>query len=372
MKAKYPAIAAEIESRIHRGCYDSALPSVRELAREFRVSGQTITNALRPLREREILHSRRRVKVGINREHRSSGLIGLVSQMSAPASPFLSQICKAIEQDGFEPLLLAGGKPHSPYLRSLLGNHFAGLIFYASSLSVEAAEHLNQTGVPFVSCNLLPVLGRSLNYVEHDTTGLIRNYVRMLMAAGYREIGLFFSSMLESYNTAFTKSWRAIKTEFDLPPVPCDDYVSDWRDPDPCDCFFRYLEEKRCWPEALICYNGYTAGVSVALRKNHIEIPPQCLLVGVDGARINADRSIPVRDNIPIFQVPDCESLIPRAYEALRELIFGNRAQLIQRKYPVPVLFHPASPLSAIPRKYRWVAPNPDLSRATTPQPTQP
>ena len=76
--SRYPTLAATLEKRIAQGIYRDRLPTVRELAAEFKVSKQTVTLALRPLIVKGILKAegnpcRRSGQVSGHHRHRGDG-----------------------------------------------------------------------------------------------------------------------------------------------------------------------------------------------------------------------------------------------------------------------------------------------------------
>ena len=75
--SRYPTLAATLEKRIAQGIYRDRLPTVRELAAEFKVSKQTVTLALRPLIVKGILKAEGRrgihVAAPVKSPHRGNG-----------------------------------------------------------------------------------------------------------------------------------------------------------------------------------------------------------------------------------------------------------------------------------------------------------
>ena len=77
--SRYPTLAATLEKRIAQGIYRDRLPTVRELAAEFKVSKQTVTLALRPLIVKGILKAEGRRGIHVAAPVKSPGIIGIVA-----------------------------------------------------------------------------------------------------------------------------------------------------------------------------------------------------------------------------------------------------------------------------------------------------
>lgn len=193
--SRYPTLAATLEKRIAQGIYRDRLPTVRELAAEFKVSKQTVTLALRPLIVKGILKAEGRRGIHVAAPVKSPGIIGIVAtgDMSILENDKkLKELQEQINRDGFESVLIGiTNWISSRSVCKLLSDHFSGIIFTNSTLSFEIAEHLDRLLIPFVSCNRLPVYPH-INYVETNWRGAIRQLAEDLADMGYRKLGLFF------------------------------------------------------------------------------------------------------------------------------------------------------------------------------------
>ena len=330
--SKYPALTVTIEERITQGVYRDKLPTTRQLAEEFAVSRQTVTNALRPLIDDGILVSDRRRGVSIRKPKLERGLIGIVATGDLNrliGDPPLSRFQQRIKSDGFEPILLTiYPDTNHKNICKLLGSNFTGLIFTNSSLTLEIAESLERQEIPFISCNRLPVYSR-LNFVEHDWNSAIRQLAAEYAVLGYKRQNLFFQGRLEGYDRLIRKSWSAIKKELKLPRLAADEIELDYRKPS-LDAFAEYLKklkESGEYPDILIIWTGFSEKMAKLTGSGPLKLPDNCRIISLSSAHL------PPSPQITLFNENNNQyDLLLEAYEGLRELLAAPSGKLIHRK----------------------------------------
>ena len=338
--SRYPSLAAVLEKRIANGIYREKLPTVRNLAAEFQVSKQTVTLALRPLIQSGLLKPDGRRGIRIASRETSSGIIAIVGKgdMSILETDCrLKELQAQINRDGFESILIGVTDwISSRNLCKLLGDHFSGIIFTNSTLSYEIAEYLDGAGIPFVSCNRLPVYPR-INSVETTWGGTIRQIVRDFTARGYRKMALFFHGRLEGYNVIVSKEWKCIKEELGLPLIPADRIRLDYS-ASTLDNLRRYLEILRGqkeYPELLIFWPGLDEEKLELLTQGPFRVPPATRILAC------ARTGVRYPEQVMTFSEGDCyHEILSAAYEALREVMIAPTTRKIHRSVEYPVIYN--------------------------------
>lgn len=329
--ARYPALASVLEKRIAQGDYLDKIPTVRELAAEFRVSRQTVTLALRPLVKSGLLKPEGRRGIRIVKAAAASGVIGLVASgdMSIMESDSkLMELQQQINHDGYESVLIGVTSWISPRsVCSLIGDHFAGMIFTNSTLSFEVAEHLDKHAVPFVSCNRLPVYPH-INTVETDWAGSLRKLTGRLVREGYRSFGLFFPGRLEDYGLIIRREWLKIKEDFGIPAEKYDNLRLDSSTSinETLIRYLRLMHDDRNYPECLLVWNGMDDSMVRLLTKGLLALPEDTCIIGMSKKDVvYPDRIITVSDGEGYHRT------LFAAYEALREIMIAPTARKIHR-----------------------------------------
>lgn len=338
--SRYPSLAAVLEKRIANGIYREKLPTVRNLAAEFQVSKQTVTLALRPLIQSGLLKPDGRRGIRIASRETSSGIIAIVGKgdMSILETDCrLKELQAQINRDGFESILIGVTDwISSRNLCKLLGDHFSGIIFTNSTLSYEIAEYLDGAGIPFVSCNRLPVYPR-INYVETNWGGTIRQIVRDFTARGYRKMALFFHGRLEGYNVIVRKEWKCIKEELGLPLIPADRIRLDYSAStlDNLRGYLEILRGQKEYPELLIFWPGLDEEKLGLLTEGPLRVPASTRILAC--ARIG----VHYPEQVMTFSEGDCyHEILSAAYEALREVMIAPTTRKIHRSVEYPVIYN--------------------------------
>lgn len=336
---KYSAITADLELKIRQGAYRGKLPTTREMAVQFGVSRQTVTNALRPLIEKGLLIADRRngVKVNIKHLDRDHGMIGITARADIDilnTSPTFKPLRKRINTDGFESSMLdvSDGITH---LDSNSLEKFAGLIFTNSSLTLELANYLEQKHIPFVSCNFLPVYSR-LNYVEYDWVGAVRKIASLFARKGYRKQGLFFPGQLRGYNKSVKKQWKSVKLELGLPLLEADEFEASRLAGNLASLeeYLKKLYATKQYPQLLILWMGVDKDCVDLLRGGKYKLPDSCLIAGPSYSPNIGGK------NIITLKANEGTDVMLAAYEALREMMLAPSKKLIHRLVDYPITWH--------------------------------
>lgn len=222
---KFSIITAELERRIRQGIYAKKLPTTLQLASEFGVARQTMTNAIRPLVQQGLLisHGKGGLQLQALREN-TRCLVAIVTTSVSEGinlSQSLQPLVEILSQEGYEAVLL--GLPPQNRLKNpsqFFQGTLSGVLFTASSLSLEIALFLERNRIPFLSCNRLPAFPR-LNFVESNAFRGIDHLLTKVTACGYRRIAFFFLSPLDGYDRLIQKEWNRLVKHFGLEDLPC-------------------------------------------------------------------------------------------------------------------------------------------------------
>jgi DNA-binding transcriptional ArsR family regulator len=344
-KAKYPNIAVDLETKINDGTYEKKIPGTRELATEYMVSKQTITNALRPLIQKGLLKSEGRRGVMIYRKQQKHGLLCIVAtgdMAGLNADPELYRLQEYIREDGFDVILISTTSKDISCrsICKLLSNNFIGVIFTNSSLTLEIAEFLEAKEIPFVSCNRLPIYSH-LNWVEYDWSGTLKYICSSFADSNHSRQALYFQGRLESYNILVRKEWQKLKYELNLPKLAIDRIELDYR-AKPLDCFKNYLKTLReidDYPQLLILWMDITPEVSNMICNSKNSLPSDCTVVGVAKSNQNFPEQIKTYTLEGGYY-----DLMLQTYKALKEKIIAPSDKFIHRFISNPVKWNQPMP----------------------------
>ncbi len=257
-QAKYIAVSAQLEKSIVRGQYHDRLPSVPELARQYRVAVQTMSNALKPLVRRGLIVTNNQGSWVNRRPPRRPrthvvGVFGTTCFETPELDPLFHELSEVIAADGDDAVFMHTVRENlmsnADFWR---GNYVDGYIFLYSSFSREFARMLQNNGLPFVAANRLPESFRA-DSVDWNHRQWFDDAIGALVAEGCRRIGVFLS---RSFNEA--DNWplemsdvAAIKRDYQLPVTTLDDYRPE-RPETQLECAFELLMKQPVFPDALI------------------------------------------------------------------------------------------------------------------------
>ena len=328
---RFSAIAADLERKIRNGVFGEKMPTTLELAALYHCGKCTITNALRPLTQSGLLHlESRRGGLAIDRSRLRSGAIGVVGPWTeksdfGPDSKF-GKTLEQMRRDGFEPVLVRY-RSNQDDARSIqvFRRNFAGLIFTNSSLNEEVILTLENEHVPFISCNRLP-LHRRLNFIGFDMFTLLPELLEKLIARNYRTIAFMIPGRVEGFNQSARRKWMRLKRSFQLPLLPCDRLLLNWREEaeEQLRIFLDCCRQHAIVPDAMI-FSGYVTLEMRRMLSDTFPIPERTLLI--TGAQNPAAGEVGI-------DAADTGTLFAHAYEALRELIYAPSQKVIKRFVP--------------------------------------
>lgn len=338
--SRYPMLSATLQKRILSGVYRDKLPTVRELVKEFNLSSQTVSMALRPLIAKGILKADRRRGTQIMTMPKEQSMIAIVStgDMSiVEGDRKLKELQRHISEDGYESILFGiTNKIGSRNVCKLLEEHFRGIIFTNSTLSYEVAEHLDQRKIPFVSCNRLPVYPH-INYIEAGWALNIAQIAKDFAERGYRKQGLFFHGRLEGYNRIIMKEWRKIKEGLNLPRLNCDAINLDYRQ-SAMDMFRFYLEklhEKKEPLDLLIIWGKLDEATMEMITEGPLRLPEDCMVLGYPKPGLRYPKQV-----IPFNGEDRYSELLFAAYDILREIMLAPTARKIHRSIELSLTYN--------------------------------
>ena len=323
--SKAPSITAEIERRIRRGYYTGHLPDNARLQREFKVARQTMTEALRPLVARGILHCRTpRNGLEIHPENVLRGNILIISP-----SNNIEQLDREMLQDGFTPKLC---RPCTlAQFREHLKKPLSGVLFFASTMNVDMAHLLIERGIPFVSCNKLPIISSEVNTIDYDLDADLNWFLSCLMQNGYRRVGIFPYGRMEGYNEYLLKAFRRIKRNLGLPLEAYDRITFPWDMPlrERLKRLLDSMHKGNCFPQAI--FSLYDLRQDMVALAQSLGYPlPKNMLVACLVSRNNQSISTP--SNFLIANsIYSQWRLWTDGYSLLRELMLGLHARPQQR-----------------------------------------
>lgn len=179
--------------------------TLRDVAARVGVSSATVSNAynrpdqLSPELRTRVLRAAQELGYGgpdpLARSLRRgrSGVIGVVYDSplhfafaDPAASLFLGGVARALQRDGLNLLLLAGG--HGPKGDPVAGASVDGLLFYASPLAQEMLAALRARQLPAVLVDQAPLPGVPFVGIEDEAGALAA--ARHLRELGHRELGV--------------------------------------------------------------------------------------------------------------------------------------------------------------------------------------
>ena len=344
-KAKTPSITAEIEQRIRMGIYDRKLPSTKKLQETFAIARQSVTKALRPLMDMKLISVKsRRGGVIVHRDKILHGNILIVSRSIAGIEE--KTLMTFIKENGFKPYHYLF-EDLTDFKKMVLSDHnLNGVIFVNSSLTFETAAFLDQTKIPFVSCNQLPSYSR-LNFVELSQIDLPEQVVKMLVERGYQRIGRFYSGRLEAYNEMTRSFFLRLKRRYSLPHEPYDDIFCEWSA-----CHYemllktiQFMQRTRCFPQAIFSLVECGDLLEEIRRKTSLSFPPHVLFVSL---RNYSRRNQPRAANEITFYRSDPQfisNLWIQGFKLLRERIFSPNATPVKIIIPNDITFEAEIPL---------------------------
>lgn len=336
-KAEFRRIAAELELSIRRGEYPERLDNIRQLMKRFGVAKQTMTNALRLLRQHEFITSHGRSGLRINYDKLNSGVVAIIGRWDDAHyhenCAVMQPLIEDMEKSGFNFVLLRLFSGSMDFLSKLELSNFVGLIFTGYALTENLAAQLTARGIPFVSTTRMP-LYPEMDYVNFDTESALNQLAGDLARAGYRRIGLLFPACgSEGYNQVIMKMWKKIKRRLNLDFLSCDRFRhrDDLSWEQNAVNYVKHLAAMPEKPEVLIHYGDYSVHRQQLYKQAAGDYPFGMRLVYVE----YEDNSTGVYDpNDIIFANAPSQQLLLPAFTLLVERMRSPEAAFVHRLIP--------------------------------------
>ncbi len=212
IETKHTWITAELERQIAAGHYHKRLPPLRSLMKEYNVSLQTISKAIRPLTMSGMISPGPRGSIinytGTVRErHYAWGILCSGStEITEVSYEFFQMVRQALARDNHNITFLDGSNKRLQQDTEFWEKQpIDGLVFGYGTLTSELAWAVRRAGIVGVArhhAGNLPV-----HVVEYDTFGAIDFVLGQIIEKGYRRIALQFAAPLEGYQDYANGNW---------------------------------------------------------------------------------------------------------------------------------------------------------------------
>ena len=193
---KHASISADLEKAIRSGKYFERLPPVRILARDYGVSLQTMSKALKPLQNSGLICSAPGgTCIMENIPHtRNTGVVTVfmlndsTPRLDLSRDPLLQTLREEAAKDDIS-LVVMLVNSQEIYRKTAFweSRHSDGYLFLYSSFYPMISRYLNVVGVPYVVGNWLPG-NIHAHWVDFDGKKRLFDLVKLLLDRGYRKI----------------------------------------------------------------------------------------------------------------------------------------------------------------------------------------
>ena len=222
LETKHTYITEDLRKGILNGRFGRKLPPLRTLMKDYNVSMQTITKAVRPLADNGLISPGPRgsaIRVFEGRRPKYWAW-GILNRRALERGDVIG-----LQSHGLINSVLGHGGYNVTYLdarneRMRTDPDFwktlpvDGLVFQYGTLTTELALTVRRHGIAAVSLHQADDL--PVNVVEWDTFGAISETVEQLLNHGYRRIALQFAYPLEGYQNYANRNWDAIRERFGI------------------------------------------------------------------------------------------------------------------------------------------------------------
>ena len=329
IETKHTKITAELEQRITGGYYREKLPPLRALMKEYQVSLQTISKAVKPLilsglispgpRGSAINHAS-----AVRERYDAWGFLCSGSaEMTDVTHDFFQLIHRCLARDSYNMLFLDG---RNKRLRQDMDfwekQPIDGLVFGYGTLTAELARTVHRAGIAGVArhhAGNLPV-----HVVEYDTFSSIDFVIGKIVEKGYRRIALQFKASLEGYQEYADKNWEQIRRKYDIAFPEYRENVMPGHSLNAWEQHTRYLCADTP-PEILLCWHAEAEGTYQELKK--MGLHRKVKLVSYLSHWQQEGHFIPLE------KIRE-EEYWQTVYEVLREVMKTKPAEMIHRKVP--------------------------------------
>lgn len=313
----YEKVAEKLRNRILSGQYpiNSRIPSEETLSQELDVSRPTIKKAVSILEEEKLIQCRAAVGSFVILRPSAVKLVGYIAP--SLTDPFHNEVIRELEQvlreSGGNLLVAEGGLATDTYraaVESLLRASARGLIVS----TMPGVELPHTDNVPVVFCGGTPPTTDADKITVDNTAGMnaLMDHVTSL---GVKRVGFACCeiSPLES-NIRYKVFMEYVRVKGMESPVAWHRNTETLGE-EGGRFLFREFQKSGPLPEAIICYNDWTAfGIIRAALEAGIRIPQDLKVTGFDNLSLNRFFQIPV--TTLDYRIPD---LVRGAMELLEK-----------------------------------------------------
>ncbi len=219
IETKHTQITEELHRDIIRGRYQKKLPPLRSLMKEYNVSLQTISKAIRPLTRDGVISPGPRgsvINVSSGRRPRYYSWAILARNSGFNQEEFAQSLTyRILSRNNYNITLLSTENERLVSDPDFWDNlPVDGLIFNYGALTAELAWRVRRAGIPAIARHYagdLPV-----HVVDFDSYSMIDRVVGQLINKGYRRIALQFMDPREGYQDFSNKHWDEIRRKHDI------------------------------------------------------------------------------------------------------------------------------------------------------------
>lgn len=331
IETKHTLITEELHRRILSGYYQKKLPPLRSLMKEYKVSLQTISKAVKPLSRNGMISPGPRGSV-----------INVASNMRPRYYSYGYLIGSNITYDDFSRLPIYKTLCRNNYNIVLLNTEnenlinkpdfwdnlpIDGLVFGYGSLTTEIAWRVAQAGIPAISRHFagdLPV-----HVVDFATYPAVDQVVGELTAKGYQRIALQFMDYREGYQDYANKHWDEIRHKHNIEYPEYREVVMAGRI-DGRERHTQYLCLKTP-PEVILCWHSCVKETYQAL--TNLGLHKQVKLISI------ASKWQPEEDYFYALSSQNEESYWEEVLKVLEEIVEQKKQEKIFRLVPLDIKF---------------------------------
>jgi len=264
-----------------------------DVARLAGVSQPTVSRALRG-DPRVTVETRRRIseaaralnyvpsQMGRSLSTQATHRVAMVADLTNPLYPLiLPPIHDALEARGYRMVLLAERDEAIASYAPLLDRSVDGVVLTTTRRQSPLPFELHQRGIPTVMLNRTNDIV-DLDSVVADNIGAGRAATGLLLAAGYREIGMLAGPPETSTSRDREAGFRSAMADADVPLRPSL-VLHGWFGHDSGDKGLRHLMASERRPRAVVCVSDSVAiGALNAARDLGLRVPQDVAIVGID------------------------------------------------------------------------------------------
>jgi len=294
----YEKVADTLRNRIVSGIYpiSSRIPSEETLSCELDVSRPTIKKAVSILEGERLLQCRSAVGSFVVRKPLVAKLVGYI----APClnDPFHSDVIRELERILRETngnlLVAEAGASADSYraaVESLVRGNAQGLIVS----TMAGVEVLRPNNVPLVFCGGTPRDGNANNKITIDNVAGMNALMDHLTNLGVKRVGFASAEKVPIQSNVRYKAFlEYVRVKGLVSPVEWHKSTLTTGE-EGGRLLFREFQVNESLPEAVICYNDWTAfGLIRAALESNIRIPQDLKITGFDNLSLNRVFQIPV------------------------------------------------------------------------------